>query len=170
MGIFLCFLAMALGLSNLPNAVTKFTEPVGFPAAAVTGDFNNDGKIDVITSSSAASGAINVLLQSSVVFSPPRIDFGRVLIGSKSTKKFTLTNTDVSALTISKITVLGFFRADFTETNDCPSSLASASSCTIKVKFKPSEGELEQAAIRIVDDGPRGSQYFSVSGQGIENH
>jgi hypothetical protein len=147
------------------DTALRFNEPTGLPAAAVTGDFNNDGRIDVITSSSVTT-AIAVLLQSSVVFSPPHVDFGFVSVGSKNTKKVTLTNTDVSALTISKITVTGPFSADYTETNDCPSSLASGSSCTLKIKFKPSEREPEQASIRISDNGPHGKQFLSLFGNG----
>jgi hypothetical protein len=149
--------------------VLTFIQLYGFPAdVAVTGDFNNDGKIDVITSDFRNLGSITVLLQSPVVFSPASVGFGLVFVGKKSPKTVTLTNTDVSALTISSITVRGANSADFKETNDCPSSLAPGSNCTIKVMFRPSILGQEHAAIHVVDNGPRGGQSLPLSGRGGE--
>ena len=143
-----------------------FYQFYGFPDVAVTGDFNNDGKIDVITADDRNLGSITVLLQSSVVFSPASVAFGGVAVGKKSPPKaVTLTNTNVSALNISSITIKSA-TGDFTETNDCPASLASGASCTIKVTFKPSARYQEQGAVHVSDDGPRGGQSLYLIGRG----
>jgi hypothetical protein len=141
----------------------------GFPdEVAVTGDFNNDGKIDVITSDFRNSSDITLLLQSSVVFSPASVSFFSVPVGKKSPQRTaTLTNTDVSMLKISNISVTGINRKDFKESNDCPSSLAPGSTCSIKVTFKPSIRGRELASVHIVDSGPRGGQGLPLSGHGI---
>ena len=87
-------------------------------------------------------------------------------MGKKSPPKaVTLTNTNVSALNISSITIKSA-TGDFTETNDCPASLASGASCTIKVTFKPSARYQEQGAVHVSDDGPRGGQSLYLIGRG----
>ena len=143
-----------------------FYQPYGFPDVAVTGDFNNDGKIDVITSDHGNLGDVTVLLQSPVVFSPASVEFGGVAVGKKSPpKKVTLTNTNVSPLNISSITVK-FTARGFTETNDCPRSLASGANCTIKVTFAPLVRSQDEDSVHVSDDGPLGGQNLYLVGRG----
>ena len=69
-------------------------------------------------------------------FSPRSLTFDedQPVGGQSAPQPITLTNLATSPLTISKITPT----SGFTQTNDCPASLANGSSCTIQVDFSPS--------------------------------
>lgn len=61
-------------------------------------------------------------------------NFGTVYLGTSSTaRSLTLSNTQSTALTISKITTSG----QFSQTNDCGTVVSGNGSCTIKVSFNP---------------------------------
>ena len=70
----------------------------------------------------------------------------------------TATGEAGSSLSISSITA----SSDFSETNDCPASLATQSSCTIQVSFSPNSVGVIQG--QLVLDGTSGVQ---LSGTGI---
>ena len=66
---------------------------------------------------------------------PPSYTFAsRQNLTSSAAVPFTLTNTGSAAMAIASIQVIG----DYTETNNCGLSLATASTCTIQVVFTPS--------------------------------
>lgn len=78
-------------------------------------------------------------------------DFGNVPVGkSSATQSITLFNdpADPSAATVNfvaKISVNG----SYSEVDDCPFSLASGSSCTVNVTFKPKAAGLNQGRLNI---------------------
>ena len=79
----------------------------------------------------------------------------------------TLTNAGPAAVTISTHGFSGSNAKDFSQTNNCPSSLASEASCTISVYFVPStEGFLEGATLSITESAPGGTQQVALSGTG----
>ena len=64
--------------------------------------------------------------------SPTRLDFGKVVANQTSGPMTSvLTNTGSTALSISNVSIT----ASFTQTNNCPTSLAVGSSCSFAVKF-----------------------------------
>jgi hypothetical protein len=67
-------------------------------------------------------------------FSVPNISFGVQTVGVSSTPQaVTLTNSGTATLTISGIAANG----DYTQSNNCPGSIAPNGSCTINVTFTP---------------------------------
>ncbi len=70
----------------------------------------------------------------SAALTPATQDFGSVAIGSSSAAiPFTLSNGGTTAITVSSITATG----DFTQTNNCGTSVAGSGSCTVMVTFTP---------------------------------
>src|SRR6185437_11237418 len=63
-------------------------------------------------------------------FSPSSLDFGVVAQGASSTKASVLTNNGGLAMPVAL-----FGTSDFTESNDCGSTLASGANCVVQVTF-----------------------------------
>ena len=132
------------------------------------GDFNNDGKPDFVYVGGCGSQYCTVVsLQSPVVTSVTALNFGTKLIGHASTQPVTLTNAGQNAVSISTITFSGTYAKDFSQTNNCPASLASEASCTIQVSFVAStENFLETATLSITDSASSASLQVALSGEG----
>jgi hypothetical protein len=148
---------------------TQFKHKVEPGQAPVAGDFNNDGMLDAILTTTARYDKFNTAyLQSPVVVSPSAVVFGAILIGSKSDPKtVTLTNSGVAPLKISHIKIVsGYYSADFAQTNNCPSTLASQASCKIKAAFTPSTVYAESAQVQIADNSPGGRRSIHLLGRG----
>jgi predicted outer membrane repeat protein len=94
-------------------------------------------------------------------------NFGTQKEGTSSTPKaVTLNNPGLTALTINSITISGGNASDFSETNNCPASLAPKSSCTINVTFKPTAKGLRSSSVVITDNAFNSPQRISLSGTG----
>ena len=94
------------------------------------------------------------------------LDFGTHSVSSSTVKTVTLSNPGIGALAISGISVTGLNSGDFTETNNCGSSLAANTSCTISVTFKPKAKSSRFATLRISDNAIVSPQTVSLSGRG----
>src|SRR5205085_8595664 len=110
------------------------------PRAIVTGDFDNNGKVEIAVTNTG-SNTMSVLAQGSsssaaVTLSPTSLTFPTQLISSTSAgMNVTLTNTGNATLTISSISVTGTNSADYAQTNTCGSTVNQGASCTITVTF-----------------------------------
>jgi hypothetical protein len=58
-------------------------------------------------------------------------------------------------------------RGDFSQTNNCPSSLPPNNSCQINVTFNPSATGTRNAAVSITDDAPGSPQSVPLTGVGV---
>jgi hypothetical protein len=161
-------LALLLGNGNL-----TFQAPVGFSTAnlgsyVVSGDFNNDGKLDFAVGVYYSSNLATVLLQTpDVSVSPGVINFGNQNTGTTSpAQNVTLTNNTANTITISAITA----PAQFTESNTCgtlPAMLGPGASCTVSVVFAPTADGNFAGAVTITDNGGTGTQQVHVTGTGV---
>ena len=126
------------------------------------------GLITINDSASTAPQVIGLSGQGTVVqLSPSRLNFGSEKVGTKSSPQtITLTNQDTSALSITQISVGGTNAKDFSESNDCPASLAAAASCTITVTFDPSKTGTRMAQVSITDNGGGSPQTAPLTGTG----
>src|SRR5205823_1655344 len=86
--------------------------------------YNSPGFLDLSGTGLAAVAAV----------SPSSLTFAGQLVGTSSTSQaMALTNNGNISLSISSLTTSG----DFSQTNNCGTSLAAGASCTINVVFTP---------------------------------
>lgn len=96
--------------------------------------------------------------------SPTSLSFGTVAAGTTSAAQtVTLTNSGLGALSIGSIVASG----DFSETNNCSSSLAANSSCTVNVTFKPSVAGAVTGALTFTDGAATSPQLVTLTGTGV---
>ena len=98
---------------------------------------------------------------------PSLLTFTGQLQGTPSTSQpVTLSNTGNDALTVTNINASG----DFSQTNNCGSSVAASSSCIINVTFTPTAAGTRTGTLTITDNNdnaPGSTQAVSLSGTGI---
>jgi archaellum component FlaF (FlaF/FlaG flagellin family) len=99
------------------------------------------------------------------VFSTTTLNFGNQRVGSTAAAQaITLTNNGNGAFNNSGIAITG--AGDFTQTNNCPASLAPGQSCTVNITFAPgSRGA--KAATLSVSTSQVASPTVSLSGTGV---
>jgi outer membrane protein assembly factor BamB len=91
------------------------------------------------------------------------LNFGGQLVTTTSpAQRVTVQNTGNAPLSISGITVTG----DFTQTNNCGSSLAANASCAISVTFVPAAGGARSGTLTIADNAPGSPQTVGLTGAG----
>ena len=113
------------------------------------------------------SGGRSVLLTAvglaPVGSNPSFLDFGTVDIGKTSTKQsVTLTNHENAALAINSISVSG----NYSQANDCPTSLAAGASCTINISFVPTVKGTISGAVSLATDAALAAQPIGLTGVG----
>ena len=129
------------------------------------GDFNGDGRLDF--AAVGGTKVVDALLQSTVSLSSTSASFGNQMVGTMSPPKTaTLKNLGTTALTISNLSVVGSNAGDFSQTNDCGTSVAPKASCHINVVFSPTATGARNATVQIKDDAIGGVQTISVTGTG----
>jgi Astacin (Peptidase family M12A)/Abnormal spindle-like microcephaly-assoc'd, ASPM-SPD-2-Hydin/Transmembrane protein 131-like N-terminal len=144
----------------------------------IAGDLTQPGGQDIfignsVTNSSSvtclvgAETSFNVIsaVAPSIQLSPASIAFGSETVGVPVTKPVTVTNNGTSPVSITSITVTGANTVSFQQTNDCGSSIAGASSCTIDVTFKPTGTGARSASVTLNDS--LGTQNVSLTGTGV---
>jgi hypothetical protein len=96
--------------------------------------------------------------------SPKSLAFKNEAAGTTSASKaVTLTNSGTGPLAIGSIVTSG----DFSETNNCSSSLAAKSSCTVNVTFNPSVTGAITGALTFNDNASPNQQVIKMTGTGV---
>jgi hypothetical protein len=104
-----------------------------------------------------------------VTLNPTSLTFAPQLIKKPSPAQIvTLTNSGTAALTISSIAINGANAADYSETNNCGTSLAVNAACSINVVFKPSGINTRTASLTITDNAGGSPQTVSLNGIGTQ--
>ena len=108
----------------------------------------------------SAAGAVSV--------APTSLAFGSQTVNTTSAAQtVTLTNGANAALTINSISFSGANGSDFSETNNCPATLANGAACTISVTFTPTTTAAESATLIISDNnGASLQQSVTLTGSG----
>jgi hypothetical protein len=134
------------------------------PYSVALGDFNGDGRLDLVF-------AASLLLQTPIAsLSSTSLNFGNELVGTTSApNQVTLSNPSGLALNIGSIAVTGTNAADFSHTNTCGTGLAIGASCTITVTFKPAQTEPLTASVTITDNAAGSPQTIGLSGTGLSS-
>jgi parallel beta-helix repeat protein len=93
------------------------------------------------------------------------LSFAPQALGTTATQTATLSNQGDAPLAITSIAITG----DFTQTNNCPASLAAGSSCAVQVSFTPSATGSRTGALVVNDnDLSSAQQSTSLSGTGVD--
>jgi FG-GAP-like repeat/Abnormal spindle-like microcephaly-assoc'd, ASPM-SPD-2-Hydin len=157
-----------LGAILLGDGKGGFLSTVDIPAGSgagpigALGDFNNDGMLDLVT-----SGGL-LLLQSTAGVLPSSLSFGSENVGTKSSPQtVTLANVGTSPLAVTKISIAGTGASDFKQTNNCGTSVAAASNCTIDVSFAPTAGGTFNPSLTLSYKGVGSPQKVALAGTGV---
>jgi hypothetical protein len=129
-------------------------------AALVLSDDALNSPQSIALSGTGISGAGVIQL------TPSPLAFGTVQVGTSSTLTVTLTNTS-SASALAVNTIPQPSNADFTQTNNCPASLAiNNATCQIQVTFKPGSAIKESATLIITGSASNSPQTLNITGTG----
>jgi hypothetical protein len=102
-----------------------------------------------------------------LTFKPIGVNFGNQKVGTSShPEPFTFSNQGTVALNISSIAFGGANPGDFSQTNNCPASLAAGGNCTIQVTFTPTQTGARSAELQVFDDATPSPQQAAVGGTG----
>jgi hypothetical protein len=127
----------------------------------------NTGAITV--SDNAAGNPQTISLTGTGIFfelSPTFLNFGNVVVGQTPSQNVTLTNSSNNAQTVGGIRLTGNHLGEFTETNNCGTSLGAGATCTITVTFAPTKTGSSNASLEVSGGGA--NQTVSISGVGTE--
>jgi hypothetical protein len=100
------------------------------------------------------------------VVSPAIVAFGKVPVNtSPAPQSVTVTNTGSAPLPITRITLTGANASQYSQTNNCPTSVAVGSFCTITVAFMPASTGYLWAMVNVVTPGTTHSSTLRGTGQ-----
>ena len=127
------------------------------------------GKLSVYDNAAGSPQSVTLMGMGTVVtVSPSSLNFGSQTVGTTSAPQtVTMTNVGSTSITISSIRFFGGNGADFAQTNNCGSTLAGSSSCTINVTFTPHARGVRSSTLAIYDTGGGSPQTVAVSGTGM---
>ena len=126
--------------------------------------------VSTITNSLALSGtgtAPPVTGSPALTFSPPSVTFAARPVNSTSiptTVNLTNSGTGNAPLTLTGISLSGAVNGNFSQTNNCPASLATGVSCTISVTFAPTAAGSQAAFIQVVSNAASSPNTVALSG------
>jgi subtilisin family serine protease len=128
---------------------------------------NRSGSLSLSSNSNPAPAAVNLSgtgIGAIASLSPASLTFGSQLVGtSSSAQAVTLSNTGNAALTISSLVMAG----DFSQSNNCGTSLAAGGSCTVNVTFTPTARGSRSGSL-VLNSNTTGAQpKVNLSGTGI---
>ena len=150
------------------GAPQSFAVPNASPTAA--GDFNGDGIPDLAATGlvpNSSQSALGVLIQHlpTVSVSPSSLTFGTFIVTtSSSPQAVTVTNGGEVPLNVTSILAAG----NFSQTNNCPSTLAVGATCTVNVVFTPTGTGLRQNYLTITDTAPGSPTILTLTGEGTD--
>jgi hypothetical protein len=112
------------------------------------------------------TGLVNV---PAAVLAPPTLVFNPTVIARSSPAQIvTLTNTNATApMQVAGINFTGSNANSFSQTNNCPATLAGGANCTINVTFTPSAGGPLTANLSVSDSAQGSPQIVTLTGTGV---
>lgn len=127
---------------------------VGARTGSLTITDNETGGSQVVSLSGIGNGPL-------VVISPDRLVFHNQVTGTTTAPQVvTITNHGNAPLSITSITVSG----DFSQTNNCGTTLAVGSTCSITVTYLARVPEVRHGAVTITDNAAGGQQGINLVG------
>jgi len=118
----------------------------------------------VASQSVTLSGAVIV---PTFTLAPGTLAFGNVTRNTKSAPQaITVTNTSSVALTFTSIRTAGANANQYTQNNNCGTSLAAGAFCTVNVTFAPTSRGLKNATLQVNVATPATSASITLTGTG----
>jgi FG-GAP-like repeat/Abnormal spindle-like microcephaly-assoc'd, ASPM-SPD-2-Hydin len=156
-----CGASLPIGSQCAVN-VTFTPSATGLESGAITlTDNTRISPLAIPLSGTGVSGAF-------LTPSPSRTNFAPQAVGTSSTPApIVLLNTGNASLNINGISITGADASNFTQSNNCGSSLPPAGSCTVKVTFTPTAGGSRTASLAVSDTAPGSPQSASLVGTGL---
>jgi uncharacterized repeat protein (TIGR01451 family) len=100
-----------------------------------------------------------------VSLNPVSLTFGAQTVGSTSAaQQVTLTNSGATPVNISGVTT----SSEFTQTNNCGSTLATGASCVLNVTFTPAAGGLRTGTLTITTNAVGSPHVINLTGTGVQ--
>lgn len=160
-------LAVLFGNGDGTFSAPEYYPQVASPFFVAAADFNGDGSMDLISSTPSATGTFSILLQTPAIFSPGKLSFGTMAVGSVgSAQSTTMTNVGWGPLQLDGVSIAGANAGDFSQSNNCPASLAQSASCDINVTFAPTSDGTRNATLHVTDTGTSQLQGVTLKGTG----
>lgn len=101
---------------------------------------------------------------SAATLTPSQISFGNQMVNTTSSSQtVNLTNTGNAVMTLSSIGITG----DFSQTNNCGSTLSSGAGCTIAIAFSPTALGTRSGTLTVSDSASGSPHLVPVSGTGV---
>jgi len=101
---------------------------------------------------------------SNISLNPNPVSFGNVSLGQTKNLTATMKNNGSTSLSISNIVTAG----DYTETDNCGSSLSAGSTCTFTMTFRPTTTGTRYGSITITDSDGSSPQLLNLTGTGTD--
>jgi hypothetical protein len=149
--------------ANCAISVTFKPTATGSRSASVSIADNASGSPQAIVLSGAGTTAPTASL------SPATTTFPDELVTTASpSQALTFRNTSGSAISVSGISFTGANASDFSETDNCGTTVVANSSCTINVVFKPGASGARSATLSVADNVTGSPQTAALSGNGFD--
>ncbi|MFZ0816457.1 MAG: choice-of-anchor D domain-containing protein [Candidatus Sulfotelmatobacter sp.] len=142
-------------------SVTFTPTATGIRTGTVTITDNAQGSPQTVSltgTGSATSAPIATLSSTSLTFAAQQVGT------SGAAQAVSLTNSGTAALTISGVVVTG----NYSQINNCPSSLAAGSACAINISFAPTASGTRTGTLTISDNATGSPQIVSLTGSGSD--
>jgi len=147
---------------------TTYVSSSSLSAQIPASDLYEWGQLNVLVVTPAPGGGTSnyaeVGILPGIALSTSSLEFGNLTVGAASAPQTaSLINETTAPLAITSIAASG----DFTATNNCGSSLAANSSCTISAVLKPSTTGTITGTLTVADSAPSVTQTASLLGFGL---
>ena len=152
-----------LTIGTIANGVVHFSFAANTAPAARVANISLLG-LTIPVTQAAASVPNAALSVSSLTFATQTVGV------TSAAQPVTLSNTGNTALAITSIAVTGSNASDYSETNNCGTSLAASATCTISVSFKPTAPGTRTASVVVTDNAGNVSgakQTVTLTGTGV---
>jgi len=94
------------------------------------------------------------------------LPWGDQPVGTPSSKTVTLKSTGTSTLQNLSISVTNNVGGNFSQTNNCPASMAVGTTCTITITFNPAEKGRSAGSVYVVSNDTAAPEVIAVNGTG----
>jgi len=128
------------------------------------------GAVDIAdTGNNRIRNVAGLVIVPAASLTPPTLVFNPTVIARSSVAQIvTLTNTSGTApMQVAGVNFTGANANSFSQTNNCPATLAPLANCTINVIFTPTTGGTLTANLSVSDSAPGSPQLVSITGTGV---